>query len=78
MLYEILKEHMNTNAKEVEAFKLYLATVLINAPTKVEKYQPSIYFDNPDIKDIEYRGLTIPFYIDKKNDTLVILGIFIA
>lgn len=78
MLYAILKEHIKTNPDEVKSFKLYLDTVLINIPTKLEKYKPSVYFDNPSYKDVEYRGLTIPFFVDQASEKIVILGVFIT
>jgi len=56
-------------------FKLYLDTVIINLPTKIQKYKKSIYFDDENIKDIEHKGLVIPFLIDEKNENYVILGI---
>ncbi len=75
-LKNILVDFMQKDINETKKFKLYLDTVLYNLPTKVQKYKPSIYFENDDIKDIEHEGFIIPFYIDNKNNKYVILGIF--
>ncbi len=75
-LKNILVDFMQKDINETKKFKLYLDTVLYNLPTKVQKYKPSIYFENHDIKDIEHEGFIIPFYIDNKNNKYVILGIF--
>ena len=48
---------------------------MLNLPTKVKKYKQSIYFNDVNIKDIEFQGCTISFLIDDKNDTYIILGI---
>jgi len=79
-LYEIeLKKILEVFAKEnfdaTKKFKTYLDTLIINIPTKVEKYKKSIYFDNEKIKDLEYENFTIPFYIDTAKNRYVILGI---
>ncbi len=75
-LKNILVDFMQKDINETKKFKLYLDTVLYNLPTKVQKYKPSVYFDDDDIKDIEHEGFIIPFYIDNKNNKYVILGIF--
>ena len=74
-----LKAILDTFAEEdfsaTKNFKLYLDTIIINIPTKVNKYKKSIFFDDENIKDVEHKGFNIPFYIDKENDTFLILGI---
>jgi len=75
-LKKFLTELAQEDLKEAKDFKLYLDTVIINIATKVQKYKPSIYFDNPQIKDVEFRGLTIPFYYEEASQTYVILAIF--
>jgi hypothetical protein len=74
-----LKAILNEFAKEDYAaaknFKMYLDTIIINVPTKAQKFKKSIYFDNEDIKDITHQGFVIPFFIDKELDNYIILGI---
>lgn len=74
-LKTILDPYLQSDPKGIKDFKLYLDTVILNMPSKVEKYKPSAYFDDENIKDIEHQGFTIPFYIDKMNNTFIILGI---
>ena len=76
-LKEILSFLAQKNYEETKKFKIYLDTILINIPTKDKKYKKSIYFENENIKDVEYQGCTVIFYVDKKNDTYIILGITI-
>jgi len=74
-LKDIFTPYLQSDLKGIKDFKLYLDTVILNAPSKVAKYKKSIYFDDDNIKDIEHQGYTIPFYVDKATDTYVILGI---
>jgi len=55
-----------------------LDTIIVNIPTKADKYKKSIFFHEDNVKDVEHQGFRIPFYIDKENDTYVLLGIFKA
>lgn len=74
-LQEILEDFVKQDPIATKKFKLYLDTVLYNMPTKVEKYKPSLYFDNDQIKEIEHQGYLIPFYIDNHKNYYVLLGI---
>jgi len=56
-------------------FKMYLDTIIINIPSKEKKYKKSIYFDNENIKDVEFQGCRIIFYVDNSNNSYIILGI---
>lgn len=76
---EQLKSILDTFASEdfeaTKNYKMYLDTIILNMPTKVQKFKKSIYFDNDNIKDIEHQGFIIPFYIEEQTDTYIILGI---
>jgi len=79
-LYEKqLKEILNTFAKEdfaaTKSFKMYLDTIIINMPTKAQKYKKSIFFDDENVKDIEHENFIITFYIDIEKNTYLILSI---
>jgi len=56
-------------------FKMYLDTIIINMPTKAKKYKQSQFFENENIRDIDHQGFLIPFYMDEKNQTFLLLGI---
>lgn len=74
-LKEILLEGVEENLEGVKKFKMYLDTVIINMQTKIQKYKKSIYFDDENIKDIDFQGLSIPFFIDEESESFVLLGI---
>jgi len=74
-LKEILETLVKIDSNATKNFKIYLDTVIMNMPTKVKKYKKSIYFDNENIKDIEFQGCRIPFLIDDINSCYYIIGI---
>lgn len=74
-LKELLIDMIKIDSKSAKSFKLYLDTIILNIPSKAQKYKKSIYFDNETIKDIQHQGLTIPFYYDTINETYIVLGI---
>ncbi len=71
ILQNYLKEDFNATKK----FKLYLDTILVNLPTKANKYKKAQFFDDEDIKEIPHENFTIIFFIDKVSDTYLILAI---
>jgi len=74
-LKKILEKFALDDFEATKKFKLYLDTILINMPTKAQKYKKSIYFDDEDIKDIPHEDFTIVFFIDKEQDNYLILNI---
>jgi len=74
-LKEILEPLAKENLSFAKKFKMYLDTIIINIPTKVDKYKKSIYFDDENIKDLEYENYTVVFYVEKSNNKYIILGI---
>ncbi|WP_297441589.1 hypothetical protein [Sulfurimonas sp.] len=77
-LQEILSTFVEEDYAATKNFKMYLDTIIINAPTKAKKFKKSIYFDDENIKDITHQGFIIPFYFDKENDCYLMLGIIQA
>lgn len=75
-LKSMLSAFIKEDPKAAKSFKLYLDTIIINLPTKVAKYKPSIYFDDPNIRDIEHEAYTIVFHANEATQTYAILGIF--
>jgi hypothetical protein len=74
-LKEILDEMIVVDFNSAKNFKSYLDTIIINIPTKYNKYKKSIYYDDKNIRDVVHGGFIIPFYTDESNKTFVILGI---
>lgn len=75
-LKAILQEFAEEDFEATKSFKLYLDTIIINMPTKAQKYKKSIYFDDENIKDIEHEDFTIVFFIDKEKNNFLVLSIF--
>jgi len=73
-LKAILQEYANEDFEATKSYKIYLDTVLINIPTKAQKYKRSLYFDDDNIRDVEHQGLVIPFYMDETTHTYILLG----
>lgn len=68
-LQDILRELAAIDFDSTKKFKTYLDTIIINIPTKASKYKKSIYYDDENVKDVEYEDYTVIFHmdIDKKN-----------
>lgn len=39
------------------------------------KFRKSIYFEDENIRDLIFKGYTVPYKVDKKNDVITIIGI---
>lgn len=74
-LRDLLESMLLTETQDVQKFKMYLDTILINMPTKAAKYKISKFFDDEDVRDIEHEDFIIPFYHNKQKNTYLILGI---
>jgi len=74
-LKEILDILIKIDYQQTKNFKMYLDTIILNMPSKLKKYQKSIYFDDDNIKDIQYNGCTIPFLTDIDKNLIILLGI---
>ncbi len=74
-LKSILEPMAKENFEDTKKFKMYLDTIIINIPTKIAKYKPSIYFDDERVKDVEYEDYRVIFYFDELNNNYLILYI---
>ena len=63
------------DCKSVENFKLYLDTIMLNIPTKLHKYKVSPYFNDNQIKEIDYNGFKIFIYEDSLKKNIILLSI---
>jgi len=72
-LKEILEPMIQDDISFAKKFKIYLDTLIVNIPTKAKKYKKSIYFDDENIKDLEYEDYIIVFSIEN-DTTYVIIG----
>ncbi|MDQ7043583.1 MAG: type II toxin-antitoxin system RelE/ParE family toxin [Sulfurimonas sp.] len=71
----ILEKQSKEDFEATKKFKLYLDTILINLPTKANKYKKAQLFDDEDIKEIPHEGFNILFFIDKISGNYLILAI---
>ncbi len=69
---KLVKQVDHTSAKN---FKLYLDTIVLNIPTKLHKYKVSSFFDNPNVKEIDYNGFKIFIYVDDVEENIILLSI---
>lgn len=74
-LKEILESMMQDDISSAKNFKMYLDTLIINIPTKAKKYKKSIYFDDENIKDLEFENYTVIFSVGTNYSSYVLLGI---
>lgn len=74
-LKEILEKYAKEDFEATKKFKLYLDTILINLPTKAQKYKISSYFNDEDIREIPHEEFNILFFIDKISKDYLILAI---
>ena len=73
-LKEILEPLAREDISLAKNVKMYLDTLIINIPTKAKKYKKSIYFDDENIKDLEFENYTIIFSIED-DDRYIVLAI---
>ena len=71
----ILEKQSKEDFEATKKFKLYLDTILINLPTKANKYKKALLFDDEDIKEIPHEEFNILFFIDKISGHYLILAI---
>ena len=74
-LKTILEAFAKEDFEATKKYKMYLDTVIINIPTKVQKFKQSVYFNDEHIKDLEHQGFRIPFYYEEETQTYLILAI---
>ncbi|WP_457747815.1 type II toxin-antitoxin system RelE/ParE family toxin [Sulfurimonas sp.] len=74
-LQGILSNLVSEDFNAARQFKMYLDTIIINMPTKAQKYKPSLFFEDENIRDIDHQGFLIPFYMNEANQTYLLLGI---
>jgi plasmid stabilization system protein ParE len=57
-------------------FQKKLNKILNNLSNMPYKFRQSFYYDDKNIRDLIYKGYTIPYLIDKDENCIVILDIF--
>jgi len=68
----IAKDSLN----RANTFKKQLKEKITNIPYMSHKFRQSWYYNNKNIRDMIFKGYTIPYLIDDKNQKIIILDIF--
>ncbi|MBN2826093.1 MAG: type II toxin-antitoxin system RelE/ParE family toxin [Campylobacterales bacterium] len=74
-LDEVLDYIATDSLERAIAFNQQLQQSFEALPYMPYKFRKSIYFDNEDIRDFIFKGYTIPYLIDSKNNAIILLGI---
>ncbi len=76
LLRDILSYIAKDNPTAAKRFKTELDQKIKNLPDMPYQYRKSIYFDDDEsIRDLIYKGYTVPYFIDSEKETIFILGI---
>jgi len=57
-------------------FQRRLNKILNNLSNMPYKYRKSYYYNDDNIRDLIFKGYTIPYMVDKENKQIIILDIF--
>lgn len=74
-LKKILDPLIQDDIALAKKVKMYLDTLIINIHTKAKKYKKSIFFDDENIKDLEFENYTVTFCIEGDGTLYILLGI---
>ncbi len=74
-LKNILSYIAKSSPQNARYFKKELDDKILALPQMPYKFRQSIYFDDEQIRDLIYKGYTIPYLIDEENKVIVLLGI---
>jgi len=58
------------------SFKKQLKEKIANLSNMPYKFRQSLYYDDKNIRDLIFKGYTVPYLIDIGNKKIVILDIF--
>lgn len=75
-LQTVLRYVAQDSKLRASKFNAQLSIMINKLPNMPYKCRQSFYYDDKDIRDLIFKGYTIPYLIDKTNDIIVILDIF--
>lgn len=75
-LLSILKYIAKNSPQNAKDFKNKLDKKIKNIPNMPLKARKSFYFDDINVRDLIFKGYTIPYYIDENLSIIVIIDIF--
>ncbi len=75
-LQAVLK-HISMDSKaKASRFNKQLSTKIGELPTMPYKFRTSYYYEDEAIRDLVFKGYTIPYLVDMDNEVIVVLDIF--
>jgi len=75
-ILDILKFIQKSNKQASYNFETKLFEKLETLTIFPYKFRKSIYYNDKQVRDFIFKGYTIPYLIDEKNEIIVILDIF--
>jgi plasmid stabilization system protein ParE len=66
----------NDNINTANRFKAKLKRKIENLFDMPFKFRKLYYYDSKDIRDLVFKGYTVPYIIDKKKNKIIILDMF--
>ena len=72
ILEYIAKDKLSASKK----FKKEIFKQIKNIPNFPYKHRKSIYFDDENVRDLIYRGYTVTYEINEKENRITVLDIF--
>lgn len=57
-------------------FKNQLKKLIETLEDSPYRYRQSLYYENQNVRDLIFKGYTIPYLVDKEKDLIIVLDIF--
>jgi len=74
-LQKIIKFIAKDNLHQALKFQIDLDEKIEDLQNMPYKFRKSSYFDNENIRDLIFKGYVIPYKIDERQNTIIIIGI---
>lgn len=75
-LDQILDYIANDSLNRSLLFNRQLQKYINNLTNMPFKYRKSRYYDDPNVRDMIFKGYTIPYLIDEQDHKIILLDIF--
>ena len=75
-LKTVLRYIARDSKSRASKFNNQLSIKVNKLPNMPYKFRQSHYYEDENIRDLVFKGYTIPYLIDQPNNTIVILDIF--
>ncbi len=75
-LFSIIKYIAKNSPENAKNFKNKLDKKIKNIPNMPFKARKSFYFEDENVRDLIFKGYTIPYYIDINKNLIILIDIF--